>query len=177
MLRTKSACLWGFTLIIAVIFCFSSPVFAHPIYPILGFEWSLNGGSQSSQGGSSAEPLKSLNEVNFSYELSKSLNENRDEIGRNLFSIIHPNANYDYTEPVLMAEKPGNQVLFEIPIHWHRDLVAFQRNHVTRIRWQIGNQHHLKAEVTYDNSTFPPTHLNEMNDSLRLLLNRSYGMS
>ncbi|EAW35687.1 hypothetical protein [Lyngbya sp. PCC 8106] len=164
MLRTKFACLWGFALIIAAMFCFSSPVFAHPIYPILGFEWSFNAGNQSSQVGSS--------EANFSgYELSKTLNENRDEIGRNLFSIIHPNANYDYTEPILMAEKPGNQVMFEIPIHWHRDLVAFQHNHLTRIRWQIGSHQHLKAEVTYDNSTFPPTHLNEMNDSLRLLLN------
>ncbi|MEB3278911.1 MAG: hypothetical protein VKK42_08350 [Lyngbya sp.] len=171
MLRTKFACLWGFALIIAAMFCFSSPVFAHPLYPVLGFEWSFIAGNQTSPGGSSAQSLKKLNEVNFSYELSKTLNENRDEIGRNLFSIIHPNANYDYTEYILMAEKPGNQVVFEIPIHWHRDLVAVQRNHLTRIRWQIGNHQHLKAEVTDDYFTFPPTHLTEMNDSLRLLLN------
>ena len=164
MLRTKFVGFWGFVLIIAVMFCFSSPVFARPIYPVLGFEWSFTAVNKISHGGSY--------EANFSgYEFSKTLNEYRDELGRNLFSIIHPNANYDYTEPVLMAEKPGNKVVFEIPIHWHRDLMAFQRNHVTRIRWQIGNHQHLKAEVTYDNSTFPPTHLNEMNDSLRLLLN------
>jgi hypothetical protein len=164
MLRTKFVGLWGFALIIAVMFCFCSPVFAHPIYPVLGLEWSFTTVHKFSQGGSS--------KADFSgYELSKTLNEYRDEIGRNLFSIIHPNANYDYTEYILMAEKPGNQVVFEIPIHWHRDLVAFQHNHLTRIRWQIGNHQHLKAEVTDDDSTFPPTHLNEMNDSLRLLLN------
>ncbi|MDY7021091.1 MAG: hypothetical protein SWJ54_06970 [Cyanobacteriota bacterium] len=158
MLPKKLNWLLGLALMVAVMFCFQPPAFA---------EWHLNVGGQSSP----VESVKSSNPSNFSYELSHSLNENRDEIGRNILSLIHPNQSYyDYTEPILMAEKPGNRLVFEIPIHWHRDFVAIQRNHLTRIRWSIGNHHHLKAEVASDNSSFHPTHLNQMNDSLRLLL-------
>jgi len=172
MLRIRNRWIFTLVFIVTLIFCCPSPVQADPVRPILGFDWSFHADNGSDRDSANLEPIQESDNVNFAYELSKRLNTDRDEIGRNLFSIVHPNAVYDYTEPILMAEKPGNRAIFEIPIHWHRDLKLFQRNHLTRIRWQIGDRHHLNAEVIYDDSTFDAIRINEMNDSLRLLLNQ-----
>lgn len=104
----------------------------------------------------------SKNPQNFSQEIQNRLNSTRDSIGQLALLISHPWGTYDYTRPIFVAPRDGGGIIFEVDIHWHRNLNS--RNHVTRIAWEIVNNKHYKASVIWDDSTFSPIHEEEVND-------------
>lgn len=146
------------------------PVWAASVTPVTAFSWSMQANGHDKTSETSLEGIRPSQESLSSRELVSHLNNNREYLGKNIFSIIHPHGIYDYTEPILMAETPGNGINLVIPIHWHRHFGLVDRNHLTQIRWEIRNNHHAQAKVVLDNSTFPPTHIDEMNDALRVLI-------
>lgn len=110
------------------------------------------------------------NPQNFSQEIQSRLNSTRDSVGQLALLISHPYGTYDYTRPIFVAPRDGGGIIFEVDIHWHRNLKLISRNHVTRIAWEIVNNKHYKASVIWDDSTFNPTHSEEINDFFRQLL-------
>ncbi|MGI0480556.1 hypothetical protein ACN4EE_07175 [Geminocystis sp. CENA526] len=110
------------------------------------------------------------NPQNFSQEIQNRLNSTRDSVGQLALLISHPYGTYDYTRPIFVAPRDGGGIIFEVDIHWHRNLKLISRNHVTRIAWEIINNKHYKASVIWDDSTFNPTHSEEINDFFRQLL-------
>ncbi len=151
-------------------FNLAPPVWAASVPQQVAFSWSMQANGDDRTSGTVVEGIKPSPEAMFSRELVSRLKNNRESLGRNIFSIIHPHGIYDYTEPILMAETPGHGMNFLILIHWHRHFGLVDRNHLTEIRWEIRNNHHAQATIVRDNSTFKPTHLDEMNDALRVLI-------
>ncbi|MGC9505415.1 hypothetical protein [Baaleninema sp.] len=111
--------------------------------------------------------------LEFAHQIQVRLNSHREQIGRNAFSIVHPNGSYDRTGAILVAERDGGGWVFEIPIRWQRKLGFVSRNHITRIDWEIYEGHHVTARVVYDDSHFPPTHLDRLNDYFQMLLSEN----
>ncbi len=155
-------------------FNLASPVWAASMPQQVAFSWSMQANGNDKTSETLVEGIKPSQGTMLSRELVSRLNNNREYLGRNIFSIIHPHGIYDYTEPILMAETPGHGMDFVIPIHWHRHFGPVDRNHLTEIRWEIRNNHHAQAKIVRDDSTFKPTHLDEMNDALRVLIEERY---
>jgi hypothetical protein len=95
--------------------------------------------------------------------INKRLDIRRDEIGRAILHKIHGLGTYQETEPVLFAPHDGGIYVFQLVIHWDRDLKIMDRKHTTVVDWEVLNNQHYRAVIKLDDSTFAAHNIEDMN--------------